>query len=179
MIDRDALPRPRASVEVDLDGDGRPETAAVYALDDAHDVVTVRGDGLLAAFATPINLSDSPSLERMGNGNLRVSWGCFACGRTHATVSVVIDLRDGALRVIGWDWSLLDRIHAAALTCSANLLTGAVIVEAVGVDRQDLSTGERDRPVATLAEQRAPDACTEGLARYDDAYLARHFPPDR
>ena len=182
VIDYDTMPDPVQSVEIDLDGDGAPEIASAYTLNDRYSVVTIRppesgGDyDFDTAFITPINLSDFDTLEVLQNGNLRVHWGCFACGRYHSSSSVIVDARDGVLQVIGYDDSYADRIFAAVITCSVNLLTGAAIVEAIDVERRNLTTDERSFALSELRDVSLPLVCRSAYERYDDDFMAKNYP---
>ena len=182
VIDYDTMPDPVQSVEIDLDGDGAPEIASAYTLNDRYSVVTIRppergGDyDFDTAFITPINLSDFDTLEVLQNGNLRVHWGCFACGRYHSSRSVIVDARAGVLQVIGYDDSYADRIFAAVITCSVNLLTGAAIVEAIDVERRNLTTDERSFALSELRDASLPLVCRSAYERYDDDFMAKNYP---
>ena len=180
-IDYDAMPTPKQTLDIDLDGDGLLETASAFALNDHFDVLTIRfavdnGDwDFNSAFIVPINLSDFDSLEALPNGNLRINWGCFACGRYHIKSSIVVDSRDGQVQVIGFENSYADRIYAAVITCSVNLLNGDTIVEAVDVETLNLSTHERSYPLSALPEDPLPQVCTKAHARYDDDFMSQHY----
>ena len=182
VIDYDGMPDPVQTVEIDLDGDGEFETASAYTLNDRFDVVTIRpsengGDrDFDAAFVVPINLFDEDTLEALPNGNLNIHWGCFACGRYHSHSSVTVDARDGTLQVIGYDNSYADRMFAAVITCSVNLLTGDAIVEAIEVERHALTTDARSFPLNELSDAPLPQVCSTAYDRYDDDFMAKNYP---
>lgn len=182
VIDENALPAPRQSVEIDLDGDGRTETASVYSLNDKYDVITIRaaaanGDfDFDEGFVLPINLADSDSLYALPNGNLRITWGCLACGRYHTQSSVTVDAHGGEIQVIGYDDTYADRLFAAVFSCSVNLLTGDVIVEADAIEQRTLTTDARSYPLADLRTSALPQVCVAAYARYDDNFMAKNFP---
>jgi hypothetical protein len=182
IIDYDAMPNPVQTALTDLDGDGELEATSVFALNDRYDIVTIRpfenrGDrDFDAAFVVPINQSDFDTLEIQANGNLRIYWGCFACGRYHSTSSVTVDARDGEIKVIGYDDSYADRIYAAVITCSVNLLTGDAIVQADDVDKQVLTTNERSYPLSALSTATFPQVCRSAYARYDEDFMVQNYP---
>ena len=182
VIDYDAMPTPKQTIQTDLDGDSLLETVSAYALNDHFDVITIRfaednGDwDFDSAFIVPINLSDSDSLEAMPNGNLRIHWGCFACGRYHSQSSVVVEARNTDMQVIGYDNIYADRLFAAVITCSVNLLTGDTIVEAMDVEKLNLTTDERSYPLSALSEAPLPQVCSTAFERYDDDFMAQNYP---
>lgn len=184
IIDYDAMPDPVQTVEIDLDGDGEAEIASAYTLNDRYSVVTIRppenrGDyDYDTAFITPINLSDFDTLEALPNGNLRIHWGCFACGRYHSSSSVTLDARGGEVEVIGYDDSYADRIFAAVVTCSVNFLTGDAIVEAIEVERRVLKTDESSFPLNELVDAPLPQVCSDAYGRYDDDFMTKHYPQE-
>lgn len=178
IIDYDAMPTPRQTIQADLNNDGMPETISVFGLNDTFDVITIDDRYPRQAFIVPINLSDFQSLEIAANGNLLVNYGCFACGRTHSHTTLTIRLQDDTLQVIGYDHSYADRLFAAVMDCSVNLLTGDAIVRSIDVDTQQLSTPERAYPVRDIIARAGPQICTDGFARYDDDFLRENYPQD-
>ena len=88
----------------------------------------------------------------------------------------MVDAQDGQLRVIGFDDSYADRIFAAVITCSVNLLNGDTIVEAIDVEKLNLTTDERSYSLAALPEDPLPQVCRSAYARYDDDFMTRNYP---
>ena len=172
VIDETLFPIPRQTMTLDLNGDGSAEEISVTPLNLDFDVVAISGIYPPIAFVAPINLSDTPSLQRAPNGNLLVASGCFACGRYHTQTTLTIDWRDEELRVIGVDHTYADRLHAIVVDCSVNLLTGDAIIRAIGIDEQRLTSPERSYAVSDILERPLPEACLRGFARYDDDFMA-------
>ncbi|SMX39181.1 hypothetical protein OCA8868_01874 [Octadecabacter ascidiaceicola] len=182
IIDFDAMPEPYQTVEIDLDGDGTSEVASAFTLNDRFGIVTIRPPetggnwNIDAAFVVPINLSDFDTLEALPNGNLRIHWGCFACGRTHNHRSVTVDWRDDIAQVIGYDDTYADRLFAAVFSCSVNFLTGDAIVVADDIDEtRELATDTRSYPLSDLGDGHLPQVCSTAYERYNDDFMHEHF----
>ena len=81
----------------------------------------------------PINLFGDDTLVALPNGNLGAASPALA---STATVRSRWTRETRTLQVIVYDNSYVDRIFAAVITCSVNLLTGDTIVEAIDVERR-------------------------------------------
>jgi hypothetical protein len=177
---------PRETLLVDFDGDHIQDRFQVFSLNDYFDVLTF-DKGVItgqqdefdvdSAYILPANLSDFETVQKLPNGSISLGWGCFACGRNHSHYSVTIALKNDQLTVIGYDQTIIDRIYAAALTCSINYLTGKVVIEAIDVEKVKLKTNELPQPLQLYPFEMAPTACG-GLAKYDDDFLTKHFPSE-
>ena len=111
-----------------------------------------------AFFLGPAN---RPELMRRETGALTIiDLGCFACGRHHNGIEVVIDYRDDEWMLIGYWDSGVDRIAPWRSTvCDVNLVTGAVDITLAENPVERLETSERAFPVAELNMDYTPDIC--------------------
>ena len=180
IFDDEAFPQPRQKISTDLNGDDIPDQVLVYALNRSFDILSYElgyggGDfGEGEAFIVPINLSDFDSLALLPNGNVTLTWGCFACGRYHTRISRTLRLDKDRLQVIGYDQVYADRIYAAVFSCSVNLITGDAVVEADDVERITLTTPDRMSHLQDYVWESTPKAC-DALRKYDDAFMEEHF----
>lgn len=180
IFDEEAFPQPRQEVSTDLDGDGTPDRVLVYALNRSFDILSYElgygggGFGEREAFIVPVNMSDFDSLSLLPNGNVTLTWGCFACGRYHSHTSLTLRLAKDRFQVIGYDQLYADRMYAAVFSCSVNFLTGEVVVEADDVERIMLETPERATNLQDYVFESTPKACGV-LRKYDDAFMEMHF----
>ncbi|MBT2130561.1 hypothetical protein [Aliiroseovarius lamellibrachiae] len=184
IFDDEAFPKPRQALSTDLDGDGTPDRVLVYALNRSFDILSYElgyggGDfGEREAFIVPVNLSDFDSLALLPNGNVTLTWGCFACGRYHTHISLTLRLDQDRLQVIGYDQYYADRIYAAVFSCSVNLITGKAVVEADDIEQVLLTTPERATHLQDYRFESTPKAC-DALRKYDDAFMEEHFGDER
>lgn len=180
IIDTDTFPTPKETVFTSLGDEAQQYRFQSFALNDSFDIITfdhVHSSGNIFAhdaFIAPINLGEEPSLIVMQNGNVRVSWGCFACGRYHSISSVTLSLKQDQLHVIGYDHSYADRLYAAVFSCSVNFLTGKAIIQADDIETRHLTTNETTYSVKNLSNVPAPAVC-DALDDYDHDFLEKHF----
>ncbi|WP_039018967.1 hypothetical protein [Halocynthiibacter namhaensis] len=180
IITADLFPKPQQVLLADLTGDGVDDKLQIYALNERFDVLSfaVSYGGRFRdneAVILPINLSDLDSLERLPNGNIAIHWGCFACGRTHSHHSITIRYHNLQLQVIGYDFTSVDRIFAAAFSCSVNFLNGRAVIKAIEVDSREVPASAVPVSLAQFDFRRQPIAC-DALDQYDDVFLEKHFP---
>ncbi len=180
IFEDETFPRPRQQVSIDLDGDGTPDRVLVYALNRSFDILSYElgygadDFGEREAFIVPVNRSDFDSLALLPNGNVTLTWGCFACGRYHSHTSLTLRLMNDHLQVIGYDHTYADRMFAAVFSCSVNLITGKTIIEADDVERIVLKTPERTTHLKDYDFDSTPKACG-ALRKYDDAFMEEHL----
>lgn len=165
---------------IDLDGDGRTDRLRAAPLDQQSQTLTAEiagtnGFELRETLIIPANYADTDTLEILPNGSLKVSWGCFACGRSHLLQAATLRWSEPGLQVIGYDYEYVDRIFGAALSCSVNLLTGRALIEAHGVERQERTADLRALPAQDFDWEQGPPICA-ALERYDDSFLEQHYP---
>lgn len=180
IIDESLFPAAKETLLVDVTGDGVPDRFDAFALNRSVDVVSfsIGYDGEeffdRTTLLLPINLADSDSFIALENGSVQLSWGCFACGRYHSQSSVTVAWRDDGLRVVGFDYAVVDRIFAAVISCSVNLLNGKALVAAEDADVQNLSTSDRAFSLEALPLDYSPEVCG-AINKYDDKFMEKHF----
>ena len=156
-----ADPAVHASLAADLDGDGKTElavalggpevTLVILAPTPPHDALSVVASGTGIAWTQAgedARLDQDPA-----TGSLRLTTSNYGIGRNKWEQVLTIAWRDGAWRIAGLDHSGFDTLTAeGADTCSANLLTGRVIIDAPDGTRSERRlTG----PAPTLARWQA------------------------
>lgn len=184
IIDYDRFPTPYISVPISDSETGRAYQLSAVALNASVEAVMLQyvSDGVArfaeGTYLIPLNLSDAPTLETRTNGSVAISWGCFACGRSHIRTTATVAFRDGVLKVVGYDHAYFDRMVPAAFSCSVNLLNGRFMIEAGDKDRQEGKGADRAFPMQSLTHDagfQAPHAC-ERMLKYDEDWLNQNYP---
>ncbi len=184
VSDRTAELVPKQTLEIDLNHDGHNDEVRAFDLPPHFELITWRirnpnsYPDFYGAFITPDNLSESPTLDVNSNQNLKINWGCFACaGLRNTQMSATLRFQDNALWIIGYDEFITERRYAVGLSCSANLLTRDVSINAADVETKNFKSKDQPYPVTDLINQPTPEGCAE-LSRYDDAWMQANIPKE-
>ncbi|MGB1234355.1 MAG: hypothetical protein ACPG5U_01320 [Planktomarina sp.] len=184
IIDYDRFPTPYISAPISDPKTGDTYQLSAIALNGSVEAVMLQDvhDGVAGfvegTYLIPLNLSDASTLETRINGSVAISWGCFACGRSHSRTTATVAFRDGTLKVVGYDHVYVDRMVPAVISCSVNLLNGRFVIEADDKDRQTGNGTDRAYPMQSLtydAGFKAPQAC-DRMQKYDEDWLDQNYP---